>query len=120
MLVMSINTPLTPQEVAEMLKISKSTVYDLIKKNLINSYKVGKKLRIDLNDVEEYINRDKKISDAISIKTEPVPIMNFPQIEGSLSKHQSDNATSSSTQFILCGQDIMLDIISRHFGKRKS
>lgn len=120
MLVMTINTPLTPQEVAEMLKISKSTVYDLIKKNLINSYKVGKKLRIDLNDVEEYINRDKKIADAISIKTEPVPIVNFQQIEGSLNKHQSDNATSSSTQFILCGQDIMLDIISRHFGKRKS
>ena len=56
------NTPLTPQEVAEMLKISKSTVYELIKKNSINSYKVGKKLRIDLNDVEKYKNKTKKVS----------------------------------------------------------
>ena len=55
------NTPLTPQEVAEMLKISKSTVYELIKKNSINSYKVGKKLRIDLNDIEKYKNKTKKV-----------------------------------------------------------
>jgi len=45
------NKALTPQAVADILKISKSTVYDLMKRRELNSYKVGKKLRVDLDDV---------------------------------------------------------------------
>lgn len=47
---------LTPVEVAELLKITKNTVYELIKRGELPSYKVGKKIRVDTKDVEEYIN----------------------------------------------------------------
>ncbi|OAA86908.1 Helix-turn-helix domain protein [Clostridium ljungdahlii] len=40
------NTTLTPQEVADMLKIAKNTVYELIKRGELNGYKVGKKLEL--------------------------------------------------------------------------
>lgn len=104
------NTPLTPQEVAEMLKISKSTVYELIKKNSINSYKVGKKLRIDLKDVERYKNKTKTVSniDEDNIKERiSVPLV------GSLNNTYATNY-NQLTQFIICGQDIILDILSHY------
>ena len=47
---------LSAVEAAELLKITKNTVYELVKRGEIPSYKVGKKLRIDKCDVEEYIN----------------------------------------------------------------
>jgi excisionase family DNA binding protein len=53
------NTAMTPQEVADYLKIAKNTVYELIKRGDLNGYKVGKKVRVDLKDVEEYKNRAK-------------------------------------------------------------
>jgi len=106
------NTPLTPQEVAEMLKISKSTVYELIKKDSINSYKVGKKLRIDLNDVEKYKNKTKKVS-SVEEKENKFIERNPIEIIGSLNNQFSNNYNSIS-QFIICGQDIILDILSRY------
>ncbi|MFW2488810.1 substrate-binding domain-containing protein [Clostridium chromiireducens] len=110
------NTPLTPQEVADMLKISKSTVYELIKKNSINSYKVGKKLRIDLKDVEKYKNKTKTVvnSEEGSFKeTYTTPLI------GSLNNSFITNYNVSS-QFIICGQDIILDILSRYLEMRVS
>ena len=105
------NTPLTPQEVAEMLKISKSTVYELIKKNSINSYKVGKKLRIDLNDVEKYKNKTKNIS---SVPEEKVIERNQVELIGSFNNNPYGNNYNLDSQFIICGQDIILDILSRY------
>jgi DNA binding domain, excisionase family len=61
------NTVLTPQEVAEMLKIAKNTVYELIKRGELNGYKVGKKIRVDLKDVEIYKNKQKIIAPTILI-----------------------------------------------------
>ena len=104
------NTPLTPQEVAEMLKISKSTVYELIKKNSINSYKVGKKLRIDSNDVEKYKNKTKKVS---SVEEDKIIEKNQIPLVGSLNNPYTTNYSLAS-QFIICGQDIILDILSRY------
>ena len=53
------NTPLTPQEVADILKISKCTVYELIKRKELNAYSVGNKVRVDSEDIEDYKNRTK-------------------------------------------------------------
>ena len=46
-------------EVAELLNITKNTVYELVKRGEIPAYKVGKKLRIDKSDVKEYIDNQK-------------------------------------------------------------
>jgi hypothetical protein len=40
---MSDNVSLTPQEVADILKIAKNTVYELVKRGELNSYRAGKK-----------------------------------------------------------------------------
>lgn len=56
---MSDNSALTPQEVADILKIAKNTVYELIKRGELNSYRVGRKVRVDSKDVEEYKNKTK-------------------------------------------------------------
>lgn len=98
------NSVLTTQEVADMLKIAKNTVYELIKRGELNAYKVGKKVRVDLQDVIEYKNRTKTIQPASApadSRSIPVPNRAYtgnPRLGG----------------FVICGQDILLDILSRY------
>lgn len=105
-----VDSPLTPQEVADILKISKSTVYDLIKRRQLNSYRVGKKLRVDLTDVENYKNKtkDKNPADA-------APETNKSIYPGSYQEQFYINNT-----FIICGQDVILDILCRFLNKHSA
>ena len=41
---MAQNKSLSTQEVADILHVSKSTIYDLIRKGEIHSYKIGRKV----------------------------------------------------------------------------
>ncbi len=43
---MSDSTTYTPEEVAKILKISKYTVYELIKRGELGAYRVGRKVRV--------------------------------------------------------------------------
>lgn len=88
------DSALTPLEVAEILKISKNTVYELIKRGELSGYKVGKKIRIDRADVEEYKKSTK----------------NNTNKDGYL----INNEEIKNNDFIISGQDIMLDIMVRH------
>ncbi len=47
----------TAQEVADKLKIKKTTVYDLIKRGELSSSKVGKQLRISEEQLEQYLHK---------------------------------------------------------------
>ncbi|MCP8967965.1 helix-turn-helix transcriptional regulator [Ectobacillus ponti] len=47
----------TTEEVAKQLKVSKLTVYDLIKKGELPAYRIGRQMRIDVEDLEQYIRR---------------------------------------------------------------
>lgn len=49
----------TTEEIARLLKVSKLTVYDLIKKGDLPAYRVGKQMRIDHDDLEQYKQRSK-------------------------------------------------------------
>lgn len=44
----------TPDEIASMFKISKHTVYELIKRGDLKAFKVGNKMRIEHSEVERY------------------------------------------------------------------
>ncbi|GAE46863.1 helix-turn-helix domain-containing protein [Mesobacillus boroniphilus] len=44
----------TPDEIAAMLKISKHTVYELIKRGDLSAFKVGNKMRIEESEFERY------------------------------------------------------------------
>ena len=45
---------LTPKEVADMLQITTNTVYEMVKRGELNAYRVGRKMRIEPRDLEEY------------------------------------------------------------------
>ena len=83
-------TSLTPQEVADTLKIAKNTVYEIIKRGELNAYRVGKRIRIDSGDVTAFKSRSKSGSP-------PAP-EESPMVKG----------------FVLCGQDLILDILARY------
>lgn len=101
---MNDNSALTPQEVADILKIAKNTVYELIKRGELNSYRVGKKVRVDIKDVEEYKNRTKSIKSSLAGNAQNNIRIN-PSLEDEL---------PGNSGFVICGQDIMLDILSRY------
>lgn len=46
----------TVQEVADMLKISIDTVYDMVKKEIIKGRKIGRHVRIAESDLQEILN----------------------------------------------------------------
>ena len=95
---------LTPQEVADRLKIAKNTVYDLIKRGDLNAYRVGKKIRVDEQDVEEYKNRSKR-PQIIPENNEIIKIKDDIGIQSQI---------TPSSSFIISGQDAMLDILARY------
>ncbi len=92
---------LSTQEVADMLHVSKSTIYDLIKKGEICSYKVGRKVRFTEEDVKQYISHSKNNQSAISSSSDALGF--------NLSKN--DMKTDG---FIICGQDLILDVLSNY------
>ncbi|MGI5901793.1 MAG: substrate-binding domain-containing protein [Desulfitobacteriia bacterium] len=47
--------PLTPEEAAKILKISKYTLYELIKRGEIPSRRIGRKIRIDQDSLAQYL-----------------------------------------------------------------
>lgn len=98
---------LTPEEVAGILKIAKNTVYELIKRGELPAYRVGRKIRVDLQDVEAYKKHGKKIESLPEItptcRTLP---MKRPSI--------LEESTSYIQGLIICGQDVLLDILTRH------
>lgn len=102
------DSALTPIDVAEMLKISKNTVYELVKRGELNSYKVGNKLRIEMKDIEEYKNKSKKLQ---NIKLNSAESNN--SYTPLISPYESEKI-QKSYGFVICGQDIMLDILSRY------
>lgn len=101
------DSSLTPEEVASTLKIAKNTVYELIKRGELAAYRVGRKIRVDQKDVEAYKNQGKKLE---SLATAP------PAATQTLHTTTPDiEAPASSLQkLVICGQDVLLDILARH------
>lgn len=81
-------------------KISKLTVYDLIKKGELLSYRVGKQIRVDATDLEAYKQRS---------KSKPHYQERVHAIE-----HRLPTASYESNHIVITGQDISLDILSKH------
>jgi len=93
---------LSTQDVAGMLHVSKSTIYNMIKLGEISNYKVGRKVRFTESDVQDYISRSKKSQAAINSSSNEIPGFSL-----SASKKTLDG-------FIICGQDLILDILSNY------
>ena len=101
------STPLTPAEVAEILKISKYTVYEMVKRGELPAYRVGKKIRVDSHDLQKYIDKGKG--------NEHAPDEHFVPSPASLL--ESPLLAVENTRepgLIICGQDLSLDILGRY------
>ena len=88
---------LTPQEVADILKIKKSTVYEMIKRGALPAKKMGKQLRILPDSITNYLTAE---TTAESETSRLLPILN-----------EDPEAIASPPLFILSGQDELLDLL---------
>lgn len=105
------NKSLTPAEVAEMLKITKHTVYEMVKRGDIPAYRIGRKMRIDPKDVELYRRQGKSFEFA------------RPDFEQPESLQETSNLvdfTQGQDKLVISGQDIILDILARQLEQRFS
>lgn len=93
-------TSYTPEEVANILKISRFTVYEMIKRGDLTAYRIGRKMRIEAPDLEMYIKKSKGLS----------PSQQQPPLTAAAQP-------SNQETLIICGQDIILDILTRHLEK---
>jgi putative molybdopterin biosynthesis protein len=98
------NNALTAEDVAAMLHVSKSGIYGLIKKNEIDHYNVGRKIRFTEAHVRDYIERSKT---AARPAVHPIPTALDESRYFDLSTERRREAG-----FIICGQDLILDVLS--------
>lgn len=103
---MSSDMSYTTEEIAKLLKISKLTVYDLIKKGDLPSYRVGKQMRVDASDLEAYKQRARTLTAA----DRPLPASQSTPSSASVS-------TSAIRPLVITGHDIGLDILAKHMEK---
>lgn len=99
---------LTPEEVAGILKIAKNTVYELIKRGELQGYRIGRKIRVDPKDVDNYKNRGKRSeSNPFQGPIEATFVIPPPQLKRSIQPVPGQ-------ELVICGQDTILDILTRH------
>ena len=97
---MAQNKSLSTQEVAQILHVSKSTIYELIRRGEINSYKIGRKVRFTQDDVDAYIARSRH-------EQSVQPVKRVELQSELLHPKQEDKG-----QLIISGQDVVLDILA--------
>ena len=97
---MAQNKSLSTQEVADILHVSKSTIYDLIRRGEIRSYKIGRKVRFTQDDVDAYIARSRSENSARGVKK--------------IDTHSTllTPPESEAPDLIIAGQDVVLDILA--------
>ncbi|MDN9010989.1 helix-turn-helix transcriptional regulator [Brevibacillus laterosporus] len=99
---MTQNISYTTEEVANILRVSKLTVYDLIKKGELSAYRVGRQMRVDASDLESYKlkTKSKKAANTTSFSQAEKPIA-------------ADKPSSGGIQsIIISGQDMALDLLA--------
>lgn len=99
---MSQNKSLSTQEVADILHVSKSTIYDLIRRGEIHSYKIGRKVRFTQDDVDAYIARSRH-------EHSTRPVKNIDTHSTLLTPDQN-----AQPELIISGQDVVLDILANY------
>ena len=99
---MAQNKSLSTQEVADILHVSKSTIYDLIRRGEIHSYKIGRKVRFTQDDVDAYIARSRH-------EHSTRPVKNIDTHSTLLTPEKKEEP-----DLIISGQDVVLDILANY------
>ncbi|NOU93712.1 helix-turn-helix domain-containing protein [Paenibacillus sp. LMG 31456] len=95
----------TTEEISKLLKISKLTVYDLIKKGDLPAYRVGKQMRVEASDLEAYKSRAK--SGQVYV----------PKTDTAVQQQSYENLNSKHS-LVITGQDVSLDILAKHMERK--
>lgn len=115
---MTSNISYTTEEIARMLKISKLTVYDLLRKGELPSYRVGKQMRVDADDLEAYKLRMR--TPAAPTQPEPqqphaaAPAADRPAPDAAAGDAPRASRPSGARALVITGQDISLDLLAKH------
>ncbi|MEW4059469.1 substrate-binding domain-containing protein [Bacillus siamensis] len=96
-------TSYTIEEVAGLLKVSKLTVYDLIKKGLISAYRVGRQMRVDEEDLKQYKANMRMSKEPSAVKEADPPRRPEPEKRRSV---------------IISGQDVSMDLLSKQLEQK--
>ena len=116
---MSSSDALTADEVAGILQVSKNTVYNLVKRDEIASYHIGRKMRFTMGDVENYIARSKRPRPQAvarpaarprrtgSPRTTSKPV----EVAGSLRP-----ASVPPGEYVIAGNDVIGDVVANYLG----
>lgn len=100
---MSEDVSYTPEEVSKILKISKYTVYELIKRGDLAAYHIGRKVRVENSDLEAYKRQSKGLT---------------PLVPEEIASNSAFFPLTSDDGLVICGQDMILDILTRHLEKQ--
>lgn len=105
---------LSAQEVADILKIARNTVYEIIKRGELKYSKVGKQVRVARDDVETYLGRISPQEE-----TPKIYLQTNYGLKGNYTNPTAAYGTSvdeaiRGNEFVICGQDISLDILANH------
>lgn len=112
---MALDDALTADEVAALLRVSRNTVYNLVKRDQLASYHVGRKMRFTRADVENYIART---------TTDVAPAGSAP--EKAAPAHAPAAAASrppimpvgtrDPAAFVIAGNDVIGDVLANYLG----
>jgi len=102
------NRPLSVQEVAEFLDISKNTVYDLIRRGELVSYRVGRKVRVDMQDIEAYKNKSRTDAAGRLLGT-----LHTPPSSAIMDRPAAVPVSGAGSDLIISGQDMLLDLLAQ-------
>lgn len=87
---------------AKILQISRFTVYELIKRGELTAYRIGRKVRVEPADLVRYKDSKKGCPPFLTQATTQTPVSKLNVQDG----------------LIICGQDAVLDILTRHLEKQ--
>lgn len=91
----------TIEEIAQLLKVSKLTIYDLVKKGDLPVFRVGRQMRVDRTDLQLYIQKG---------KTGVTPTSSIAPT----------TFTTKNNKIIISGQDVVLDLLGKYIEKKQS
>ena len=116
---------LTAKEAAEILKVRKNTVYDMIKRGDLRASKLGKQLRIRQADLDFYIqygSQAKVFHEGNSEQKNNIEKVEFERntqnrTEKNIMANLDSGQTGMCDQIIICGQDMILDLLANRLNQ---
>lgn len=116
---------LTAKEAAEILKVRKNTVYDMIKRGDLKASKLGKQLRIRQADLDFYIQYGSQVKVSQREKSEQRNNIEKVEFERKTQEGTEKNAMANldfdqagiGNQIIICGQDMILDLLANRLNQ---